>query len=404
MRILHLSTSTLGGAGVVASRLAELQRYDDHEVLLITLNNIGYEKSYLKKRKKHVEFVSRVNTKISMFDTRDRWGQLTSMSVSAEIMSEIEAFSPDVIHVHNWFNLLNVRELGALMSKFACVFHIHDARLITGGCHYTLDCFNYQIGCVKCPATHLKRSLVSLSLRQIEIQFSKKLGYGLIFPSNWLMRDFNGSKVSQNASVISKITNPIDVRFIESLELPKSSNIKITCVISDLSAIVKGFDLFLDGIELLRRRHPNLVVQAVGGNPTSSQIQRAKAASVDLLGRLSNRETLKIVGESHLLVVPSLSENAPTVILEAQALGTCVLVTDIDGCRELVVDGTTGFVCDPTGPGFFKGIERALSSDAKSIIEHTAKMKSTSDSKDEMSRLYNTYLEVREAHQNSLNS
>jgi glycosyltransferase involved in cell wall biosynthesis len=50
---------------------------------------------------------------------------------------------------------------------------------------------------------------------------------------------------------------------------------------------------------------------------------------------------------AHTLVLPSLSEGQPTVVMEAMALGLPVIATDIPGTRELVHSGETGFLFPP---------------------------------------------------------
>jgi glycosyltransferase involved in cell wall biosynthesis len=50
---------------------------------------------------------------------------------------------------------------------------------------------------------------------------------------------------------------------------------------------------------------------------------------------------------AHTLVLPSLSEGQPTVVMEAMALGLPVLATDIPGTQELVHAGKTGFLFPP---------------------------------------------------------
>jgi glycosyltransferase involved in cell wall biosynthesis len=140
-----------------------------------------------------------------------------------------------------------------------------------------------------------------------------------------------------------------------------------------LNAKVKGFDLFLEAIDLLRNSGSRIHVQVVGANPTKQQLEIVSRLDVKLLGRLSNFETLRIIGKSELLIVPSYSENSPTVILESQALGTSVLATNIAGCLELVEDGKTGFTCEATASSIFAGIEKALNSAIRDEIVLNAK-------------------------------
>jgi glycosyltransferase involved in cell wall biosynthesis len=37
----------------------------------------------------------------------------------------------------------------------------------------------------------------------------------------------------------------------------------------------------------------------------------------------------------------------PRVLMEAGAMGRPQIATDVPGCRDIVIDGTTGFLCEP---------------------------------------------------------
>jgi len=395
MRVLHLSTSSIGGAGVVAARIADLQIEQGHEVTLITLNGSGYSRSSVKKRTFPKKIISNLNTIISIFDTRSDWRQLTPISASAGILPQVERLSPDVIHIHNWFNLLSLNELQKIMEMFPCVFHLHDERMLTGGCHFTLGCENHETHCTNCPATSFKKSLIRYSKSTLDEIFTVGIPYGLLFPSNWLANKFVNSPIHMGASTRLVSTNPIDELTISSTRTPKSR--VISCVISDLNAKVKGFDDFLNAVKLLRANGNQISIKVVGGNPTNRQISLTKSLNIDLLGRMSNLETLQVIGSSDLLVVPSHSENSPTVILEAQSLGTCVLATNIPGCRELIEHRVTGYLCQPTPVSIFEGIENALSEELNSQITYAAKMASISRSEgylDMLSEMYQHLIQV----------
>ncbi|SLM32643.1 Putative glycosyl transferase, group 1 family protein (modular protein) [Desulfamplus magnetovallimortis] len=61
-------------------------------------------------------------------------------------------------------------------------------------------------------------------------------------------------------------------------------------------------------------------------------------------GRLSTEELMKYYTCSDLFVFPSTTDTFGMVIVEAQACGLPVLVTDVGGPQEIMQDGVTGFV------------------------------------------------------------
>jgi glycosyltransferase involved in cell wall biosynthesis len=50
---------------------------------------------------------------------------------------------------------------------------------------------------------------------------------------------------------------------------------------------------------------------------------------------------------SDCLVFPSYREGFPNVVLQAGAMGLPAIVSDINGCNEIITDGLNGFVISP---------------------------------------------------------
>jgi len=81
----------------------------------------------------------------------------------------------------------------------------------------------------------------------------------------------------------------------------------------------------------------------------------------------ADRETLKRhLRAATLLVLPSLEENCPMVILEAMAAGVPVLAARVGGVPDLFEEGKTGFFCQPLDEASIQaGVEGALSDAAR---------------------------------------
>ena len=64
-------------------------------------------------------------------------------------------------------------------------------------------------------------------------------------------------------------------------------------------------------------------------------------------GRLQLREVAERLRDSDVLLVPSLMEGLPTVVLEALASGVPVVATDCGGVSEAMTDGREGLLVAP---------------------------------------------------------
>lgn len=67
-------------------------------------------------------------------------------------------------------------------------------------------------------------------------------------------------------------------------------------------------------------------------------------------GPLFGEELYECMANSLILILPSLMEYTPSVVLEAQALGLPVIATRVGALPELVLHGETGFLIKPNNP------------------------------------------------------
>jgi glycosyltransferase involved in cell wall biosynthesis len=79
-----------------------------------------------------------------------------------------------------------------------------------------------------------------------------------------------------------------------------------------------------------------------------------------------NRDQFKEwLGRASLLALPSLEDNCPMTVLEAAATSTPVVAANVGGVPELVEDGRTGLLCDPTSADSMAGaVEKLLTQPA----------------------------------------
>jgi glycosyltransferase involved in cell wall biosynthesis len=109
----------------------------------------------------------------------------------------------------------------------------------------------------------------------------------------------------------------------------------------------KGQMVLLSAMERLPERiHLSIAGQGPMRGEIESQIASGRyGGRVTLLGRVD--DMLRLMSQSDILVVPSLMEATPYVILEAMAAGRPVVASDIFGIPEQVEDGVTGILIPP---------------------------------------------------------
>lgn len=79
------------------------------------------------------------------------------------------------------------------------------------------------------------------------------------------------------------------------------------------------------------------------------------------IGFVSRDELREYLSRAALLVLPSLEDNCPMAVLEAAAAGVPVVAANVGGVPDLIEDGKTGFLCNPSDAESMRGaVEKAL--------------------------------------------
>jgi glycosyltransferase involved in cell wall biosynthesis len=137
-------------------------------------------------------------------------------------------------------------------------------------------------------------------------------------------------------------------------------------VVTFVSRLVweKGLDVYADVIEALQARdvpHRSLVV---GDGPARNEIEDRLPETV-FTGYLRGDALSRAYASSDVFLFPSDTETFGNVTLEAMASGLPTVCADAVGSRDLVTDGTTGFLCPPGDANAFADAVQRLVTDAE---------------------------------------
>ena len=113
----------------------------------------------------------------------------------------------------------------------------------------------------------------------------------------------------------------------------------------------KGVVEFVDAARQLKKDHPEIRFQLLGAagseNRTAISAKTVQGwvdeGIVDYLG--TTPDVRPAIAAATCVVLPSYREGAPRTLIEAAAMARPLIATDVPGCRAVVDDGQTGFLC-----------------------------------------------------------
>jgi glycosyltransferase involved in cell wall biosynthesis len=152
----------------------------------------------------------------------------------------------------------------------------------------------------------------------------------------------------------------------------------------------KGFGDLVEAVALLVQAGRDLRVDIVGTGPLEDELReqiraRRLEGIVRMRGALPQGQVRQVVQEAAVFAAPCVvggdgnRDGLPTVLLEAMALGTPCVATDVTGIPEVIRDGQTGLLVPPSSPARLAGalgrllddgaLRTHLASGARDLVE-----------------------------------
>lgn len=368
MRIIHLVTSSEGGAGLAALRLCEaINQTTEHTADVLHLYGESHHDSLIQYQAPKSLRVS-IRNKIKHFSYKNRFGlpslfrYVPHVKKGFEIHTIAESAFPnlqqhpkiaeaDIVHLHFVSKLVDIPTfLGACQKPV--VWTLHDMNGFTGTCHYSFDCQEYMKACAQCPQLedgHKKICSHTWQLKE-KAYAQKGLRLGVVTPSEWLAR-VAGTSTLMGRFAPMAISNCIDLEYF--CPVADNTNIRqalgmepgkatLLFVSEDVNNYRKGFSLLKEALEHLPKDLP-IQLLVIGKKPENM----ALPFPVTYLGYLKGHEIVRAYQAADLLVVPSRYDNLPNTVLEAYACGTPVMAFDTCGLTELVSPIDPALLCPP---------------------------------------------------------
>jgi glycosyltransferase involved in cell wall biosynthesis len=126
----------------------------------------------------------------------------------------------------------------------------------------------------------------------------------------------------------------------------------------------KGVDLLSEVIASSREDLPSLRFEIYGSGQFEPLcfLKKKMPERVDLKGFINNRELRIRLGYAKALILPSRHEGMPIVILEALALGTPVVATEVGAIPEISENNKILQLCQPDARSLLEGLKKIVNS------------------------------------------
>lgn len=207
----------------------------------------------------------------------------------------------------------------------------------------------------------------------------KNIGKNKILLKDWVCDQFIGISDAVVEDIVSagidkkkvvRVYNGIETKKYECARLKKyDKNAIVIGCIARIMPELKGQDILLEAIKLIKIQHPNVLALFVGGVAEKQRRdfeqlkkyvkENSLEENVKFLGNIDNIP--EFLNEIDICVVPSRSEGFGLALVEAMAMGVPCIASNIAGPREIVMN-------EGIGELFENGDSKSLSKKIEEVI------------------------------------
>ena len=190
-----------------------------------------------------------------------------------------------------------------------------------------------------------KRNLIgSIATNLYRLALAKSSGVIFQNPDN--QQAFIDSGVVRKENTFRVFGSGVNVSRYENLSLPLGSPIFLT--IGRLLG-EKGLREYAKAAQIVKLKYPDTIFQLVGpedpspdGIPIDEVMGWNNSGAIEYLG--GTDDVRPFINDCHIFVLASYHEGMPRTVLEAMSIGRPILTTNVEGCRETVVEGVNGYL------------------------------------------------------------
>jgi glycosyltransferase involved in cell wall biosynthesis len=353
-KLIIVSKSRYGGAGRAAFRWATAlnlhtvknEFYDESTAV----ENIGLLQRRVYALVKLINRICLVATRLTGHTPFGPFSFAIIPTFHEQQLALLAGQNSAILNLH-WVNsgFLSRNWLKHIQREFPVIWTMHDTWLLNGLVHYEIPSIKLW----------LKQSLLYRIFARLDARSKMKIvleATGFISPTRWIAellttRGVDPSRIRVVPNVVPfEVFYPTTDRWPckEFFEMSKNKTIIGFVSGSDLLDKRKGLDIIIDAYRLLSHSEKDMVQFVIVGR--AKDISKVPADfKCKFVSQISNDAIMnRFYNAIDLLIVPSRADNLPQTATEAQSAGCPVLISNIGGCPETILENQSGKLFEAT--------------------------------------------------------
>jgi len=362
------SVDPINGPGQIALNHIEAFRENGYEVDFLTKYRVEGRPdiNYILKRKiKISNFLFKVWRKLFKINTtghhlfykNEKYPPVRINKILKKIRHDY-----DILIIYFWQDLLSYRTVEAIYDRMSkkpkVVFLCADYSVMTGGCHFMLDCTNYKKGCGNCPMLGKYANDNDFTAKNVEYRIRVNEKIRPVVISNTYMQTFlRQSPVMKSGARLAYGSMILDLNFYKEMN---QKECRKSLGISDNKFVIlfgcqnfheerKGMRYLIDALSALfekisEEERENVMLISIGHS--SKSLEKLLMFKHKHFGYVHSCELPQFYSAANVFVSPSIDDAGPSMVNQSIACGTPVVSFDIGTASEVIKDSGAGY-CVP---------------------------------------------------------
>ena len=352
IKILHISTHKVGGAGNAAYRLHLALNdtkvcnskflYRNHEQSkFLTEQNIPHKNHLIHHRianKLGFPILAWHKNRKIIDNLQGKYEKISFPENDFEVENHPWVQEADIIHLHWISDFVNYKTFFKILKDKPMIWTFHDMYAFKGLFHYQDDEYRNKVVFNK----------IDSKIKTIKFNAIKQLkNLEIVCPSKWLAQIANESTLFLNKK-INVIPYSLPEKWFNLIDKEKckqnfglEKNITTFLFVAlDIDIDRKGIQILIDAIKLLSSGNIQFLI--IGNRDFDFGNQKViKTGYID-----SEDKMIEAYAASDAYILPSKEDNLPNVMLEAFAQGVPVISFKNGGMADWIQNDFNGYLCD----------------------------------------------------------